>query len=261
MDRSGDISAQRVGRRAERSLSRRRARARRVGGAPRARWGRVGRGRRRLHRDDDVHRTSHTQPRRALDRPARLPRRHPARSRRRHRVRLCDGRAPAGVELRHRVSGTSGARDRGRNLLGGVLPGRPARERGGACDLRRRRRRSRHHHRWAGAVDRRSAHTLPVRASRRDGVRVSRRAAARDPLQGRAPHRRGHDGRDGGDPDVDAGAQARGHRILGPPFRGPTRDRSRPHLARAERGAGRPLPLGAAPLRQHVIGHDPLRIG
>ena len=73
------------------------------------------------------------------------------------------------------------------------------------------------------------------------------------------PHRCHHDGRDGGHPDVGAGAQARGHPLLGPALRGAARDRPRPHLARAQRRAGRSFALRAATLRQHVIGHDPLR--
>src|SRR5207249_3671974 len=143
----------RVGGRAECALPRRRARARRVGGAARARCGGLGGARRGLPGDDHVHGAPHPEPRRAPRRPARLPRGYPARARGRHRLRVGDGGAP-----------------------------------------------------------------------------------------------------DGG-----AGAQARGRRSLGPALRRPARDRSRESAARALRGAGGPLTLGAPALRQHVVRYDPVR--
>ena len=101
-----------------------------------------------------------------------------------------DGGAAAGVESPARVPRSSRARARRRDLLGGLLPRRPAGERGGPRHLRRRRRRAGPGRRRRRSRDRRAPHAVPLRAPRRDGLRVPGRAAARDPVQGRAAHRR-----------------------------------------------------------------------
>ena len=69
------------------------------------------------------------------------------------------------------------------------------------------------------ARDRGASHPVPLRAPRRDGLRVSGRPAAGGPVQGRATHRQRHDGRDGTHAAGEPGAQARGRAALGAALR------------------------------------------
>src|SRR5437870_2374166 len=82
------------------------------------------------------------------------------------------------------------------DLLGGVLPRRPAGIRGGPRHLRRRRRGARAVHRRPGPARGRAPDAVPARAPGRHGLRVPGRPAPRDPLEGRPPQRR-HDARRG----------------------------------------------------------------
>jgi hypothetical protein len=74
--------------------------------------------------------------RRADHQRARTQAHHPARARGRYRLRQRDGSDAAGLQPPARVPGASRGDGGGGDLLGGLLPRRPARERGGARHLR-----------------------------------------------------------------------------------------------------------------------------
>src|SRR6059036_1287056 len=187
------------------------------------------------------------------------PRRRAARARGRHGLRLRHGRAATGVEPPAGVSRASRARGGGGDLLGRLFPRRPARECRRPRDLRGRRRRGRPRPRRDRTRRALPSHAVPLRAPGRDGLRVSGRPAARRALQGRAPHRRRHDGRDGARDDGDARPQARRRGVLGAALRGPARAGPRARSAGAQRRADGAPAGGAARARQHVVGHDPVR--
>ena len=87
---------------------------------------------------------------------------HPARARGRHRLRQRDGGDAAGVQSPARVPRPPRGDGGGGDLLGGLLPRRPARERGGARDLRGRR--GGHRDQPGRERDRRSSSTAPCSA-------------------------------------------------------------------------------------------------
>ena len=142
----------------------------------RPRAGGVDDGRRRLHRDHDVHGAALPEPRRPADQYARAQAVRAARARGRHRLRERDGGAPAGAQSPARVPGPPRGGGGRRALLDGVLRRRPPGERGGPRHLRRRRRRARPRLRRRRAGDRRAPDHLPAGASVRHGLRVSRAA-------------------------------------------------------------------------------------
>ena len=94
---------------------------------------------RRLPGHHHVHGPDDAEPRRPPGGAPRLPPRRAARARRRHRLRRRGGRAAAGMQSHPGVPRSPRARARRRDLLGRLLPRRPAGERGGPRHLRRRR--------------------------------------------------------------------------------------------------------------------------
>src|SRR3989440_4407377 len=260
LDRSRALHAEGGGGRAKRAVLRGRAGAGGIGRTRDAGARGLGAGGSGLHRPHDVHGTAHAEPRRPSGRPPRLPRRGPARARGRHRLRLRDGRAAAGVESSAGFPPSPRARDRRRDLLGGVFPRRPARERRRPRHLRRRRgRRGARRRRRAWARDHRAPHPVQLRAPSRDGVRVSGRSAARRALQGGPADRGVDDGSDGARAHGVTGPQARRRRALGAALRGPPRAGPRARPARPHRRPDGARARGPARARQHLLGDHPLR--
>ncbi len=207
-----------------------------------SRPGRAGRGRRRLPRDDDLHRTARPEPRRAPDRGAGSPERRAARARRGHGLRQRDGRPPAGVELSPRLSGAPRARRVGRAVLDHLLPGRRGGDRGGERDLRGRRGRGPAQHDGRRAGDPRSPDADPSGVPGSHGIHLPRRLLPHPPVARSAADRAGDDGR--ADRHTPEGSRAHegGRALLGAPLRGPAGDRERAGPAGA-----RPTPTSPTP--------------
>src|SRR6185369_7575671 len=92
-----------------------------------------------------------------------------------------------------------------------------------------------------GAGDRRAPDDVPLRASRRDGLRVPGRAAAGGPVQGRAAHRGGHDEGDGRPAARVARSQEGRDRALRAALGGPAGDRAGGQADGARRDPSRAL--------------------